>query len=689
MRRRTKTSAAIALGAAVVVVAGVLLTSLRPDSSQKGSDPAGASGDWQRVGHDAPPDWRPVAAGLPRLTGDPTPVRARNGLALPTNRWYSGMVFGDTPQPVFAMPLAVQAANQGVAIGLPRVTATSTTIAGPFTPEFEIGLGTDDFVADRGDPVSVAAAYRSSGRTTGRLVLAEGWPYAGYTAQRDQTVDVPSGLNPRGDGLWWSKDVGGTTYGVVVTGKDGSRQWADISGGSVRLSVGQTLLLFAGHDSATASALAEGATPLLGTSVSYDQSGERTGTRITYRTRGDRPTVVAAMPHHRLTGGRHQVGTVESVYGPLRLLRGRVLTTAVETVRPSGTLDLGTLSDADKEELRRQVEKDAADVLAGPAPPTDTYFGGKALHRLAQLSSIGGAVGADRSAEQIRARVVEELDAWLDRSGDCSADATRCFAYDTSFRGVVGRAPSFGSEEFNDHHFHYGYFLAAAGIVAKDDGALRDRWRPTLTALAEDIASPVASPQMPALRNFDPYTGHSWASGTSPFADGNNQESSSEAITAWNGLALWARADGQHRLAEQATWQLSLEAASAKAYWLEPEHLPQEYEHGFASLNWGGKRDWATWFSPEPSAILGIQLIPMPPVFEQIGAHPDRVRTNVKEGAVDGFDVQFGDYLAMYLAMADPERALRIGRDLPESAIDDGNTRSYMLAWLLRQASTS
>ena len=40
---------------------------------------------------------------------------------------------------------------------------------------------------------------------------------------------------------------------------------------------------------------------------------------------------------------------------------------------------------------------------------------------------------------------------------------------------------------------------------------------------------------------FDPYRGHSWASGPSPFASGNNQESSSEAVAAWNGLALWAR----------------------------------------------------------------------------------------------------------------------------------------------------
>ena len=53
-------------------------------------------------------------------------------------------------------------------------------------------------------------------------------------------------------------------------------------------------------------------------------------------------------------------------------------------------------------------------------------------------------------------------------------------------------------------------------------------------------------------RVFDAYAAHSWASGTSPFADGNNQESSSEATTAWAGLQLWARARGNAELEELA-----------------------------------------------------------------------------------------------------------------------------------------
>ena len=81
--------------------------------------------------------------------------------------------------------------------------------------------------------------------------------------------------------------------------------------------------------------------------------------------------------------------------------------------------------------------------------------------------------------------------------------------------------------------------------------------------------------------------------------------------------------------------------------------------------------------------MLGIQLLPMPPVLAQGQVDESRVRTSVAEASAAGFDTMFGDYLTMYLALAEPGRALAIGRTLPDSAIDDGNTRSYLLAWLL------
>lgn len=691
MRGRSWLTVAVTAVAVVAVLAGValgmgsLLDRERGSSSDRGTfdpfRPAKASG-WTSVSRQAPASWTPRAARLPHVEGSTGSARVAADLAPPTNRWYSGMFFGPEPQPVFAMPLAARADATGVAVGLPRVSASERTVTAPFAPELRLGLPADAFTATRADPVSVTSTYTSAGTPVGELDLAEGWPYVGYTALQDQDVTVPPGLVRRDGGRWLAMGAGDTTYGVAVAGSDGSRRAVDTAGDVVRLERGETLLAFAGRDDATLAELVRGAVPVRGTSTSYRLAGGQARTRIDYRTPRGRSTVLAAMPHQRLDRGRTR-GRVDSLYGPLRLVRARSLVSRVPALRADATPDVAGLGRTARAQLREQVVADVEREVSGGAPRQDTYFGGKDVHRMAQLTRLAEDVGAGEAARTIRERAVAELDAWLAGTSECGADATRCFAYDTAWKGVVGRAASFGSEEFNDHHFHYGYFLAAAALLAEGEPRLLDRWRPTLTALAEDIASPATNDELPALRSFDPYTAHSWASGTSVFADGNNQESSSEAINAWNGLALWAEADGNRTLARQATWQLSLETASARAYWLGPRHLPAAYDHSMVSLNWGGKREWATWFSDEPSAMLGIQLLPMPAVMAQGRVDEKRVRANVAEASARGFDTMFGDYLTMYLALADPQRALQVGRRLPDTAIDDGNTRSHLLAWLL------
>ncbi len=72
---------------------------------------------------------------------------------------------------------------------------------------------------------------------------------------------------------------------------------------------------------------------------------------------------------------------------------------------------------------------------------------------------------------------------------------------------------NFGAGFYNDHHFHYGYFLYAIAVCAKLD--------PTSTWLAKytehallylrDIANPdVADPYFPTYRHMDWYAGFSW-----------------------------------------------------------------------------------------------------------------------------------------------------------------------------------
>ncbi len=674
----------VALVAAVVVLVADRGGTSGPTDGGR-TDTAAQAG-WTSIAGPAAEGPPSPAADLPEITGDPGVMRVDPGLPPPTNRWYSGMLFGDRPQPVFAVPLALLAEDDAVTIGLPQVTTTAATIAAPYVPHLRLGLPTDGFVATAADPVSVAVTYEQQGRASGVMRTAAGWPYVAYEALVDQTLRLPEGLSPRDNGQWLALSDPSGTYGLAVTDAEGERISPDAQGDDLTLGTGQTVLLFAAPEAAVAS-LAMNAVPLTGVEVSYALTGDTAGTQLRYRTAGERPTVLATMPHHGAgaVADGQPVGELDSIWGPLQLQVGSTLRSAVPTLQPAIELDLSRLDDAARAELVEQVTADARALNEAPAAPTDTYFGGKALQRDAHLYRLARAL-SHPDAESIRTRVVADLDTWL-REQDCTPSRMRCFAYDPRFRGVVGREPSFGSEQFNDHHFHYGYFLTAAALMAEAEPGLAARWAPRLAALAEDIAAPEQRPEVPALRVFDPYAGHSWASGTAPFADGNNQESSSEAMNAWNGLALWARATGDEPLAARATWLLSLEAASARAYWVEPI-LPAGFEHEVVALNWGGKRDWATWFSAEPSAMLGIQLLPMGPVSQHLAGDPDRIRVNVAEAAPDGFDTMFGDYLVMYLALADPQAALAAAEDLP-GTLDDGLTRSYLLAWLQVRAAAA
>ena len=326
----------------------------------------------------------------------------------------------------------------------------------------------------------------------------------------------------------------------------------------------------------------------------------------------------------------------------------------------------------------------AADVAAAPTYPTDTYFGGKALYREAMLLQIATAVGADDAAATITGRLSDALTIWTEPAG-ADQRATQCFVYDEANRGMVGLEPSFGSDEFNDHHFHYGYFLYAAGVLCADNPDLTAKLSPVLDLVAADIASPTDTGDFPQFRPFDVYASHSWASGTAPFADGNNQESSSEGVNAWAGLALWARARGDEGLEQQAVWMHALESAGALAYWLQPE-TRAGFDHTVVGIGWGGKRDYLTWFSPDPAAILAIQVLPASPSHGYLAAAPDKVPAAVTEALQgEAYGRQYTDWVLLYSALAGGDGAASAVEQIAAvtDKLDDGLTLSYLRAFLL------
>ena len=613
-----------------------------------------------------------LVAAVPQRTPKALPdAKLADGLTPPTNRWYSGLVFSG--QPVFPLPLSFALTDTGFAFGLPLLKPTQTTVFGGFAADVTMDVGAASSVVTSDDPSVVITEQRdAAGAAIGRATIAQGSPFVSWAAARAATVTIPAGFEPAGEGLYLAT-INGTRYALTGTG-------VKVSGASVEVAGDGTLVTWPvpeGREPAelVAAALAT----VTGSSISYAVGEDTVTTTLSYA--ASAATAIARMPH-QASAGECGLGTYPSIYGTLQLCEGSALTWDTPRTRALPALDLSGLDGAQRASLTEQLKADAK----LPDFPADTYFGGKALQRVAMLVMVADQLGDEESADELAARLDEQLTKWLDPEG-CAEREAFCFVYDPAGKGMIGLTPSFGSDEYNDHHFHYGYFLYAAGVLAARDTSAVSRYAPVLNLLAADIASS-GGKFFPKRRAFDVYASHSWASGTAPFADGNNQESISEAVNAYAGLNLWAQAVGDQALADEASWMLSAEADASGHYWTNPDLSGPEFAgfgHQIVALNWGGKRDYATWFSPEPAAMLGILLLPMTPTSTYLGGDPERIRANVAEAVGTNFDQKFGDYIAMYSALAgreDRDRALATAEKLSDETIDDGMSRTYLLAWL-------
>jgi endo-1,3(4)-beta-glucanase len=679
--RATLTKPLLLIAGAALVAGCTSNTATEPTS---GSSESTSSGDAAVTAAASPADIQADLAGITQKNvAKIAPTRLADGLVPPTNRWFSGLVFGDQPQPVFPMPLSAALTDEGFGLGLPEVTASEKTIMGGSNPQIQVPLGAAKMQVTAYDTLSVTSTYSdATGNALGSVVLVQGSPFVTYTAAADQTIALEPVFQAGSSADFFTTTVAGHEYGLVIGGG------ATVDAGKVTLKSGSTMTLYGAPDGADAASLAKfAADPVVSTSVDHSIDGDTAKTTLNYVTANGGDTVIVPMADQAVDAGAKSTGTFASIYGAMDVYTGSSLTTTAPVTEPSAELDLANLSDEDKSALVEQIKTDAASIDFA-ASATDTYFGGKMLYRAANLMTLAEQLGVTDVAATLRTGLTTELTTWFNPAG-CDTTATKCFVYDNGIKSMIGLEASFGSDELNDHHFHYGYLLYAAAVVAKNDPALADKFAPVADLLVADIASSDASADFPQYRNFDPYSGHAWASGSSPFADGNNQESSSESVNAWNALAMWEKVRGNTDMYDQAVWMMSAEANSAKLYWTNADFSEfPAFTHKIAALNWGGKRDYATWFSPEPGAMLGIQLIPMGSYSTYLAGDVDRIKANLAEGAPGGYGAQFGEYMVQYLALADPAAAREQLANLP-AEIDNGTTKSYVMAFVFSQPTPS
>lgn len=616
------------------------------------------------------------------------------GEPIPTNSWWQSALTGHWPEPLFTLPWSVKLSVRGLEAGIPRVTASKDSIVAPFVADLSLIVERQKLRrAEVSAHDDMSVELRSLG-TTGEPALTtrliKGLPFIyikyGEALTLVTTGSRLPGIETRPDGRQVvTATVNGQAYRIFLS----PRSQASSSGSGLTLVPGgqdDELILAAvpsdlRPDDQVAfddAALAGG----YGGSSSYRVNGGEVTTSLNWRTKAGGATAHLVLPHQRAAGAADTpaLGTFLTIRGRATVVRGNRLTYHQAAFIPDLILSFPR-DDAFFQKSRLEAFLvEARDTYTDPA--ATSYNGGKELFRLANLLMMAKQANSPTAAF-FQAKLHGTLTDWMTyRPGETK----RYFYYDHQVKGLVASRPEFGSEVFNDHHFHYGYFLYAAAILANyEPGFVKDYGR-VVDLLAEDIASEdKTATHFTRLRVFDPYEGHSWADGMNRFADGNNQESVSEAAHAWFALAHWGRASHNQSLLERGQWLYANETlASLTYYYGDPKSnpLPAGYQHSQISLLWGGKADWTTFFSPAPEAKHVIIMLPLTAGSDYLARDGAVWRSlSALNRELGNQPVSaYGDILLMAKALADP-KAAQAGFDsniIPDSS----NSMAYVYYYL-------
>lgn len=318
----------------------------------------------------------------------------------------------------------------------------------------------------------------------------------------------------------------------------------------------------------------------------------------------------------------------------------------------------------------------------------DTYWGGKKILSLARTATL-----TDQRTHPLAAEALSlasgALSDWFTHT---PGEPERFFArYPAPWNGVVGFNPSYGSETFSDAHFHHGYFTLSAALLARLDLAWGKRYRDVAVQVAKHYANwDRSDDDFPFLRTFSPWVGHSYAGGGSNPQDGNNQESTSEAMMSWAGLFLLGSALDIPAMRDTGAMGYAVEAEAVREYWNDyyawkdpeaPGIFPPAYknEHTMVSVRRDRDMGYWTWFSGEAHHVYGIQWLPTWTHLQYLNHDPEfviyqsnQMRQRKGNGTLADFESlgrDWGHVALSHLLWGDPGEVVSV---LEQSMLNQG-----------------
>jgi endoglucanase Acf2 len=624
-----------------------------------------------------------------------------------TNDWWSSLIWqydrdgkpNPHSEPLQAHPLALQAHAGGLGLSGPGTPEVSgRTYFHPYREDLLVGVegltAPDTRVASYGDWV-VTARWEQGGRAL-VATFGHGLPFAYFEAQGGAAVvSLPPGAEVRPSDHGTIVRVGAQSYGLFAPRgatwiREGQRLVNHLRGGH-HFSVAalpddrpETLSRFRKH----AFAFVTGAR----VSWRYDAAAAELHTTFTLETAAREPgqttALMALYPHQWKHLGRDLgAASYRSPRGPLKLLAGNSFETRLPfhgvlpvLPRPAG----GGFDAAELAGLVRAAAR--ADELFPPGMDgtRGTYWTGKSLQRVALLAWLAEQAGEAEARQRFVTALKAKLEDWFDGA------APNLFRYDRTWATLVGAPSEYRSGwEMNDHHFHYGQYIFAAATVARFDPgwAAAERWGGFVDLLVKDCANPDRGDRrFPFLRHFDPYAGHSWANGPALFAEGNNEESSSEDANFATATILWGALTGKPELRDLGIFLHANLTAAIDEYWfdVDGQNFPPGFTRPALGMVWGSGGKYDTWWDRNPIYVHGINFLPFSGGSLYLGRHPAYVKRNYAAlvAANQGPPRLWRDIIWMYLALADAPGALALHAQSPHFEPEFGSSRAFVYQWL-------
>ncbi|CAJ0859232.1 13294_t:CDS:2 [Entrophospora sp. SA101] len=349
------------------------------------------------------------------------------------------------------------------------------------------------------------------------------------------------------------------------------------------------------------------------------------------------------------------------------------------------------LSDANRQVILDQAKIDLALDFDTETTSNSTYFSGKSLAKFAALCLVISDVLKDPTLfNECFDKLKKTMDTYLNNQQQTK------LVYETTWKGLVSNAgftsqnpiEDFGNTWYNDHHYHYGYYLYTSAIISHFDEAWGRQNQAWVNTLLRDVVNP--SPLdtfFPTYRSFDWYAGHSWSKGIFPSADGKDEESTSEELNFYYSMKLWAITIKNDQSLKLSNLIISILRRSLRNYFLleddNKNHPPNFIKNKVTGILFENKADYTTYFCPRTECIHGIQMLPMTPMLPFVRSKIFVTQEWQQKLAtiVDGITDSWKSILYMNYAIINPVDAFQFFQNNPSTPLDDGLTRTWALFW--------